>query len=317
MNFRLTLLLSGILGNALSAEAQTPLNCDLCALVNSIEKPLDFKQRPGEAVYTYKKDDLREADYRFSSAAFLESSYDLLTPTYKLNMNALCTQFKSIRDRGAFNTNGSIISGLRMSYGVKDGKLVILFDFVTLNRVAGGRDFEVKPKEPDTNDMFMVKSNGDIFRPLKEDAEQMLSSYMYVRFIRNTGPSEFFKLGYDVVSSVMPLQELVEVFHSIQESSCSHNTATDNCVYFKIVPDTFGADKNYKLHVVAFVDGGIRFTNAFEGFAADFSQMNPPASRNVVLPPFTGEATPSLRGTLKKAASKKPVQKIKQKTKNK
>ena len=85
----------------------------------------------------------------------------------------------------------------------------------------------------------------------------------------------------------MPLQEIIEVFRSTGDTpqACLENSVTNNCVYFKIVPDFFNGDINYKLHVVAFIDGPA-IANVFKGFGADFSQMNPPSARFVTLPPF-------------------------------
>ena len=163
-------------------QAQTNIKCPVCDVIKVHEKKLDFSPQISGPDYTYLKQDLIESEDRFKKNCYLVAPGDLQNPTYRLHMNGLCDYLGTTVHVPADNA----IAALRIHYGVKGDKMVLLFELVMLRSCpgCGKNNFTVEPAKINEDNVFEVNAAGNPIFPSKQELHEMLNLNRTVSFVR-------------------------------------------------------------------------------------------------------------------------------------
>ena len=290
---------------------------DVCALTNN-EDILNFGTITTGTNYMYPLSKVNDGVTAFNTYfKYIISENPINTAPLvndpdQINLSAICDRLNEIKTMMK-GTDKKYFSALRMHYGIKEKKMVIIYEPIALSTYEQSYATYGYYRCDDittSNHFYTSKSDGTLEQiDATNDMKPMVDDYTHniyiqhlfrgtrdnVHFIDNDADA---RLG-DIHYCIMPIQQILKQYGDNipdckagnPDDRISFNIIADNTYFYKTIH--FGRRKNYKLHVVTSF-GTLRddtFDATFNGLAADFGQMCPPNCGWSQIPQFSSRTT--------------------------
>jgi len=288
-----------------TTKAATPApatTIDICALTND-EDSLDFGRGDQRTNYMYTLSELNTGiaafgnyfKYQVSKAPV--TTAPLVNVPSKVKLSEINKRIDEIKKMMS-GTGKKYFSALQMHYGIKDKKIIIIYEPIALSNYENSfkkYGYYRCDDVTSTNNFYVANDDGTLKLLDADTKKTLIDSYtgkIYIQhFYKDTKNSIDFitddanaERG-DIHYCTMPIQQVIREYReNIKDCSASN---PDDLVSFNIIADNryyFGKRpillrrRNYKLHVIVSY-GTLRdngFDGTFNGLSADFGQMCPP-----------------------------------------